>query len=125
MGIFWETSFWVFFYLTVVIAGGTAAAAGRALALQWRPYWQVVFYMALLGAADRFLHWGLFLDKPLDVYKGDLFSVYYYLVDTAIILLSASIAYRLTRTQQMVTQYRWLYERRNPFGWTTRKTGKG
>ncbi len=125
MGILWETSFWVFFFLTVVIGGGTGAAAGRALALQWRPYWQVVFYAALLGAADRFLHWGLFLDRPLDVYKGDLLSVHYYLVDTAIILASASVAYRLTRTHQMVTQYGWLYERSGPFGWTRRKTDAG
>lgn len=117
MGIFWETSFWIFFFLTIVIGGGAAAATGRALARQWRPYWQVIFYSALLGCADRFLHWGLFLDKPLDVYKGDLFSIHYYLVDTALLIVSASIAYRLTRAGQMTTQYRWLYTRTGPFTW--------
>lgn len=125
MGIIWETSFWVFFCLTVVIGGGTAAAAGRVLALQWRPYWQVVFYMVLLGCADRFLHWGLFLDKPLDVYKGNLFSLRFYAVDTAIILASASLAWRATRARQMATQYRWLYTRSGPFGWRERKSGEG
>lgn len=125
MGIIWEQSFWVFFFLTLVIAGGAAAATGRALALQWRPYWQVIFYMALLGCTDRFLHWGLFLDKPLDVYKGELLSVHYYLVDTAILIVCASVAYRLTRTWQMTTQYRWLYARTGPFTWKKRESAEG
>lgn len=122
MGILWEHSFWVFFFITIVLAGGAAAATGRALAIQWRPYWQVIFYMVLLGCADRFLHWGLFLDAPLDVYKGELFSVHYYLVDTAILILFASIAYRMTRTRQMTHQYRWLYRKTSPFTWEERET---
>ena len=125
MGILWEHSFWVFFFLTVVIAGGAALATGRALARQWRPYWQVVFYMALLGCADRFLHWGLFLDAPLDVYKGDLLSIHFYLVDTSILILFASIAYRATRAHQMATQYRWLYRRTSWFTWEERETPQG
>lgn len=124
MGVLWETSFWVFFFLTVVLAGGAAAMTGRALARQWRPYRQVVFYSALLGCADRFLHWGLFLDFPLDVYKGSLFSIHYYLVDTAILVLFASIAWRMTRTRQMTNQYRWLYRRTSPFTWEKRE-GEG
>ncbi|MCG8560610.1 MAG: hypothetical protein MI824_12480 [Hyphomicrobiales bacterium] len=120
MGVLWETSFWAFFFLTVVIAGGAAMATGRALAKAWRPYWQVVFYMVLLGFADRFLHWGLFLDRPLDVYKGSLFSVHYYLVDTTILLVFASLAYRVTRAGQMATQYHWLYRRTGPLTWAKR-----
>ncbi|GAB4239120.1 MAG: hypothetical protein Kow0032_26090 [Methyloligellaceae bacterium] len=125
MGILWETSFWVFFFLTVVLAGGAAAATGRALARQWRPYWQVIFYMCLLGAADRFLHWGLFLDKPLDIYKGNLFSPYYYLVDTTILIIIASISYRITRAGQMANQYKWLYRRTGLFTWEERKQEEG
>lgn len=121
MGILWETSFWVFFILTVIISSGVAAAAGRALALQWTPYWQVVFYIALLGLADRFLHWGLFLDAPLDVYKGDILSLHYYLVNTIILLIVASIAYRVTWAGQMVRQYKWLYKRTGPFTWAERQ----
>lgn len=120
MGVIWENSFWVFFFLTVLIGGGAAAATGRALARSWRPYWQLVFYTCLLGCAVRFLHWGLFLDKPLDVYKGDLLSIRFYLVDTTILLLSASVAFRLTRAAQMATQYRWLYRRTGPFTWARR-----
>lgn len=120
MGIIWEHSFWVFFFLTVVVGGLAAWATGRALARAWRPYWQLVVYILLLGCADRFLHWGLFLDYPLDVYKGDLFSLHYYLVDTAILLAIASLEYRFTRTAQMTTQYRWLYRRTSPFTWEKR-----
>lgn len=125
MDVIWETSFWVFFFLTVVIAGGASAAMGHALALHWRPFWQVILYAALLGCADRFLHWGLFLDYPLDVYKGTLFSLHYYLVDTAILVASATVAYRLTRVRQMVGQYPWLYRRSGPFSWRKREEGKG
>lgn len=120
MGLVWEKSFWVFFFITVVIGGGAAWATGRALALSWRPFGQVVFYLCLLGAADRFLHWGLFLDKPLDVYKGTLMSVHYYLVDTAIIVFFGVVSYRLTRARQMATQYGWLYKRTGPFTWEER-----
>lgn len=125
MGIVWEHSFWVFFFITVLLAGGAAAATGRALARQWQPYWQVVVYMLLLGLADRFLHWGLFLDAPLDVYKGNLLSLHYYLVDTAVLAVSASVAYRATRAQQMATQYGWLYRRTGPFTWKRRHSGEG
>lgn len=125
MGVLWEHSFWVFFFLTVLLGGGAAAATGRALALQWQPYWQVVFYMGLLGLADRFLHWGLFLDAPLDVYKGDLLSLHYYITDTTILILFASIAYRMTRARQMATQYSWLYRRTGPFTWARRNASEG
>ena len=122
MGFIWETSFSVFFVLTVLIAGGAAFATGRAHALGWRPYWLLVVYVCLLGMADRFLHWGLFQDKPLDVYKGDLLSVQFYLIDTLIVFGAANLAYRLTRARQMATQYGWLYQRTGPFTWRTRET---
>ena len=124
MGVIWETSFWVFFFLTVVIGGFAAASTGRALALAWRPFWQVVFYTCLLGMAVRFLHWGLFLDKPLDVYKGDIFSIQFYLVDTAILMLASSLAFRLTRAALMASQYRWLYRKTGPFTWAKRDSAE-
>lgn len=124
MGLVWEKSFWVFFFLTVVIGGGASWATGRALALKWRSYRELLLYVAMLGMADRFLHWGLFLDQPLDVYKGTLTSLHYYAVDTAVLLLFASIAYRLTQASCMTTQYRWLYKRTGPFTWSGRETNK-
>jgi hypothetical protein len=122
MGLVWEKSFWVFFFLTLVIGGGAAWATGRVLALRWRPYREAIIYSCLLGLADRFLHWGLFLDKPLDVYKGTITSLHYYAVDTAVLVALASIAFRLTQASCMTSQYRWLYRRTSPFTWTTRDT---
>ena len=43
-----------------MIGGGAAWLAGRAIAQTWRPFWQVVVYMLLLGAAVRFVHFALF-----------------------------------------------------------------
>ena len=39
MRLFVQDNFWVFLILTVVIGGGAAFLAGRALASQWRPVW--------------------------------------------------------------------------------------
>ena len=124
MGLIWEKFFLVFFFLTVVIGGGASLAMGRAMALKWGSFRQVLFYACLLGLADRFLHWGLFLDKPLDVYKGTITSIQYYAVDTAVLILFASLAYRLTQARQMTTQYRWLYRRTSPLTWEERATTK-
>ena len=115
MGVFWEVSFWYFFFLTCLIGGGAAWLSGRALAIGWRPYVQVVIYMSLFGLAVRFFHYGLF--------DGTLLSVHYYIVDAGVLLASASLAYRVTRTTQMVTQYYWLYRRTSPISWAERHSG--
>ena len=62
--------------VTVILGGGAAALAGRAIAATWRPWWQVVVYMLILGGAVRFIHFALF--------GGTLLSVHYYLVDSAV-----------------------------------------
>jgi len=102
----------VFFVLTVVIGGGAAWLAARGLALTWRPFWRVAAYMVLLAGAVRFFHYALF--------DGRLLSLYYYLVTYLVLLAIAGLAYRLTRTTQMVRQYPWLYERSGPFSWRSR-----
>lgn len=121
MGLIWETSFWVFFFLTVVIGGGAAWATGHVMARKWRPYREVVGYTCLLGVVDRFLHWGLFLDYPLDVFKGTIASPHYYAVDTAVLLAFATTAYCLMRARAVTAQYPWLYRRTGPFTWTERE----
>jgi len=103
----------VFLILTVLIGGGAAWLSGRALALKWRPFWQVIVYMALLAAAVRFLHYALFGEV--------LLSLQYYLVAYAVLLAAAALGYRLTRVRQMVTQYYWLYERAGLFGWREKR----
>ena len=112
MGILWENSLWVFLIFNCLIAGGAAWAAGRGLALGWRPFWLVVFYMFLFGFAVRFFNWGLF--------EGELLSFHHFVIATAIVILAASLGYRFTRTSQMVSQYHWLYRRTSPFTWAER-----
>jgi hypothetical protein len=103
----------VFLALTVIIGGGAAFLAGRGLARSWKPFGRVFFYMALLAAAVRFFHYALF--------EGDLLSLYYYLVTCVVLLAAAMLGFRMMRTTQMVTQYRWLYERTSPLTWRDRR----
>lgn len=114
LSVFVEDSPWVFLFLTVILGGGAAYMAGRALALTWRPYWQLILYMLLLGGGLRFLHFALF--------EVELLSVHYYLTDTLILIAMASLGFRLTRVGQMITQYNWLYERSGLFGWRERSS---
>jgi hypothetical protein len=99
-------------FVTGVLGGLAAWATGRAIAETWRPYHQLVTYMALLGAAVRFIHFALF-----DAY---LLSVPSYLTDMLYLLAVGSLAYRMTLAHRMVAQYRWLYERAGPFSWRER-----
>lgn len=103
---------WVFLVLTVVIGGAGAFLSGSGLARSWKPFWRIFLYMALLAAAMRFFHYALF--------DGTLTSLYYYLVTYAILLIAALLGFRAMRTTQMVTQYRWLYERTSPLTWRDR-----
>lgn len=123
MSLVVEKSVWAFLFVTVIFGGGAAYLAGRALARNWRPFWLVVFYMALFGCAVRFLHWGLFMDATLESWReaqGTLLSLHYYLVDTLVLVAAAWLGYRLERTRQMTEQYKWLYRRTSPFTWAKR-----
>jgi hypothetical protein len=55
-----ESSLGVFLLVSVVMGGGAAWLAGRAIAATWRPWWHVALYMAILGLAVRFMHFALF-----------------------------------------------------------------
>ena len=103
------TSFGVFFGITAVLTGFAAYMTGQAIAGTWRPYRQVLLYCALLGAAARFLIYGLF--------QGDLWSLTGYLIGTALLMLIGTFAFRLTRARKMVRQYPWLYRRTGLFSW--------
>jgi uncharacterized protein DUF6867 len=98
--------------LTVVFGGGAAFLAGRTLAQKWRPVWQAVMYMLLLGLAVRFFHYALF-DETLR-------SPYYLAVDSLVLIAIALLGYRLKRVSQMTTQYGWIYEKTGPLTWRER-----
>jgi hypothetical protein len=103
---------WVFLVLTVIIGGAGAFLSGQGLARGWKPFWRMFVYMAILAGAARFFHYALFGAK--------LTSLYYYLVTYAILVAAATLGFRAMRTTQMVTQYRWLYERTSPLTWRDR-----
>ena len=109
-----EHSIWLFILVTIILGGWTAWMTGRAIALTWRPLWQLPFYILILGLFVRFIHFALF--------GGTLLSMHYFLVDTIFLVAFALAGWRYTRTTQMTTQYRWLYERTGPFGWRPRGT---
>jgi hypothetical protein len=98
--IYEEESFGVFLLVTVILGGGTAALAGRAIALTWRPAPAVIAYMLVLGWAIRFIHFSLF--------GGTLLSLHYYAADTAFALVCAGAGFLLTRNRQMARQYGFL-----------------
>jgi hypothetical protein len=122
-GLIAEKSFTAFFLITVVLGGGAAFMAGRAIARAWKPFTRLVFYMLLLGLAVRFLHWGLFSDATYASWRemqGTLVSPHYFVVDTLVLIAMAALGYRLERARQMTTQYGWIYERTSPFSWRRR-----
>ncbi len=104
-----EPTVWQFLLVTFLLGGGAAWMTGRATAQTWRPMSSLVVYLLLLGIAVRFIHHAMF--------EGTMFTAQYYVVDTIILLVIGFIGFRYTRTNQMVTQYNWLYERTSPFGW--------
>jgi hypothetical protein len=97
-----EGSFGVFLLVSIVLGGGAAWLAGRAIAATWRPWWQVVAYSFILGGAVRFIHFSLF--------EGTLLSAHYYLVDSATCMAFGFLGFRAARAAQMIKQYRWLNE---------------
>ena len=107
-----EPSVWQFFFITCLLGGGAAWMTGRATAQTWRPMSSLVVYLLLLGIAVRFIHHALF--------DATMFTAQYYFVDTIVLLAIGVLGYKYTRTNQMVTQYNWLYERTSLLGWKAR-----
>ena len=101
-----SADFAVYLGLTLVVFGFAAVMTGVALADNWRPWWQLLGYTLLLGAADRFLAYALF--------GGELLSFSGYVRDSVTLLLVGAVAYRLTQVKKIVTQYPWRYQMR---GW--------
>ena len=93
-------SLWSFLLVTVILGGGAAWLAGRAIAQTWRPLWQAVLYMFVLAAAVRFIHYALF--------EGTLLSLGAYARDAAVAIGLAAAGFRLMRAHQMATQYGFL-----------------
>ncbi len=104
-----EGSFGVFLLVTIILGGGAAWLSGRAIALTWRPGWQVFVYSLILGCVVRFMHFSLF--------DGTLLSAHYYLIDSAVCMAFGFFGFRAARVSQMVTQYRWVNAPDGPLRW--------
>jgi hypothetical protein len=89
-----------------------AAMAGRAVAINWRPWWHVVVATVPIACAVRFLRYALFGDTLLN---GLNFAV-----EVASLTIVALAAFRLTRVAQMVGSYGWINERAGAFRWRRR-----
>ena len=104
-----DESLGIFVLISVVLGGGAAILAGRAIAATWRPWWQIVIYMLILGGAVRFIYFALF--------GGTLLSAHYYAVDSAVCLVAGLLGFRAARVAQMVRQYRWINVADGPLRW--------
>lgn len=100
-------------FVTLILGGGCAWLAGRAIALTWRGIWIVAAAMIPMAMAVRFVHFALFNETLLVPQT--------YAVETIILLLVACLAFQRTRALQMVRQYYWLYEPNGPLGWRLRQ----
>lgn len=91
---------WVFLLVTVILGGAAAWATGRAIASTWKPLWQLAFYLLLLAAAVRFIHYALFAEP--------LLALANYAVDAVTLIAVGFAGHRATRLRQMARQYGWL-----------------
>ena len=114
-GLYTEESLLQIIMVTGVIGGGAALLAGRAIARTWRPLGHLVAYMLMLGAGVRFVHFALF--------EATLLSPASYAADTLHLLAVGALSWRITRVNQMVRQYNWLYERAGLLNWRERRQG--
>jgi hypothetical protein len=110
-------AWWQSVILTLVLGGGGAWLAGRAIARTWRGIHVAVLAAIPMAMAVRFVHFALF-EEPL-------LSPLPWLVETATLLVVICLAFQHTRARQMVRQYYWLYESRGPLGWKPRQDAPG
>lgn len=103
-----DVGFWPFVFVTFVIGGATAMAAGRAVAKTWRPMTQVFVYAAILAAAVRFLQYALFDGYFVISPDSPVEGLWRWAAAYVILAAIGAIGYRLRRNAQMATQYAWL-----------------
>jgi len=113
MSFYSNESIFQVLFVTLVLGGGCAVLAGRAIALTWRSIAIAVIAMIPLGMAVRFVHFALFNETLLQPQA--------YVVETIILIAASCLSFQRTRAQQMVRQYYWLYERSGPLGWRLRQ----
>ena len=96
----------------LALACWAAWMTGRAIAGTWRSFVSCFLYSIPLAMFVRFIHFAMF--------EGPFINVRYFVVDLIVLAIIVVIAFRYTRTGQMVTQYNWLYERASPLSWRSK-----
>ncbi len=99
-------------YAFFLLACAAAWITGKSCAQTWRGLPVLVVYGLLLGLGVRFLHFAL--------YAAPMFSFKHYILDTLVLIAVASFGYQFKRTNQMTSQYHWLYEKTSPLTWRNR-----
>jgi putative Mn2+ efflux pump MntP len=99
-------------YVFMLLCCMAAWMIGKSVATDWNGMAHVLGFVLILGFGVRFLHFAL--------YEAQFVSVTRYIVDTALLAVVAYIGYRYTRTNQMTTQYHWLYEKLSPLSFRER-----
>jgi hypothetical protein len=112
-----DKGFWVYMLVTVALGGAAARASGSAIALTWRPPWQLFGATLLLACAVRFFHYALFNEPFLSLRR--------FLLDYGVLFMFAAAGFQLARARQMVGQYPWAYERSGYVLWRRKVTDAG
>jgi hypothetical protein len=99
-------------YVFFLLACGAAWITGKSSAQLWRSLAVLLMYILLLGVGVRFIHFAL--------YAAPMFSLPHYALDTFVLIIVAWFGYQVKRTNQMTTQYHWLYEKASPLSWRNR-----
>ncbi len=99
-------------YVFMILCAMAAWMVGKSVATDWDSLAKMFGFVMILGLGARFLHFAL--------YQAQFVSVSRYIVDTFILAVVAYIGYRFTRTNQMTTQYHWLYEKVSPLSFRER-----
>ncbi len=100
-------------FVTLILGGGCALLAGRAIANTWRGIAIAIAAAFPVAAAVRFVHFALFNEK--------LLAPKSYFFEVLILLAVICLSFQRTRAVQMVRQYYWLYERSGPLSWRLRQ----
>jgi len=109
MGIFLGEDPLVLLIMVGIFGGAAAWMSGRAVAENWRPFWQAIASGFLLALATRFLTCGLF--------DGELLSLVGYLRDGCLLAGLGAIAWRMRLAAKVADQYPWLYQSSGLFNW--------
>lgn len=93
--------------MTLVLFGWCSFQLGKAMANSWQSVLLMIFYITLLTCFERFLMFALF--------NQELSSFIKFFIDFISLLLISIMAFKITRTSYMVSQYPWKFKKKSIF----------